>query len=178
MTWLSIPSIKDCKRNDFAMCKETFITSVMTHELLHNIGIYHSSSITDGNIEEYGDFTDPSGSTWDAYPTKLNLPHMMELGWINKNILINPDENIFTLDTMSKKSYFVKSRDVIGLIFMCGTEIFYISYRTKDLYSFDANLSEYDKNRIYIHEYNPKNDENTLLHGILLESENYLINFK
>lgn len=161
MSWITIPAQSECINNR-RKCGNTLITNVMIHELFHNIGLYHSS--TDYNNDdiidnEYGDISDVMGGTDAYYPSKLNFPHLFQLGWINEeNILFDPVSSIdnvssiVTLTPISYKQSSLKDSEFVGIII--NNKIF-ISYKTENSDSFDSNLLDYDS--IYVHKFNGRN---------------------
>ena len=155
MSWITIPAQSDCLINR-RKCGNTLITNVMIHELLHNIGLYHSSTDYDNDDiidSEYGDVSDVMGITDAHYPSKLNFPHLFQLGWINdKNILFDPVSSIATLTSISYKQSSLKDSEFVGIII--NNRIF-ISYKSENSDSFDSNLLDYDS--IYVHKFNGRN---------------------
>lgn len=155
MSWITIPAWSDCLINR-RKCGNTLITNVMIHELFHNIGLYHSSTDYDNDDiidSEYGDISDVMGETDAHYPSKLNFPHLFQLGWINKNnILFDPVNPIIRLTPISYKQSKLKDSEIAGIII---NNTIFISYKTEHTDSFDSNLIDSDS--IYIHKFSGRN---------------------
>lgn len=56
-------------------------TGVCDHELGHNLGMYHASTLT----AEYGDQTDVMGGAYAGNPNTQNAPHKIQMGWVPTN---------------------------------------------------------------------------------------------
>lgn len=122
----------------------SFQLRVLGHEMGHNLGLYHSHSLSCGagtcTASEYGDNWDIMGATSGHY----NAFQKERLGWLNYDILppiITVDaDGIYTIapyasqDTDPKALKILKSTDSNG-----KRTYYYVEYRAK--IGFDSNLS-------------------------------------
>jgi len=151
-TWIMIPQESKCLNFTNRLCHNTIIVSTMIHELFHNLGLYHASTVDD----EYGDVSDVMGGTTDYLPPKLNFPHLYQLGWINiSNVMFNPTTSTVLLRPISHKQSNINKSDIIGVIIDCKCDTIFISYRTIYTDTFDVNLL--NDASIYIHKFSGKN---------------------
>ena len=148
----------------------TMIETIL-HELGHNLGVLHSSTLND----TYGDYSCVMGSCCGArcfsvYPSS-------KFGWSNPipgGKMVSPIAGLWTsyvLPGLLASDYNHISVSIPGL----NNGIFYMSFRTP--FGFDANLMQYLQNKVYVH-YLTIKDENTLQrpfrYAILAQGEKYI----
>lgn len=117
-----------------------YASSVVAHELGHNLGLYHSHSLecgaqawcTPGSPVEYGDNTDTMGN--GPGTPHYNIAQKEILGWATAQAVTTfPTELLIRPLTAGQGTLGAKVQG-------SGSEWFYVSYRQK--VGFDASLSE------------------------------------
>ncbi|GIL58776.1 hypothetical protein Vafri_13770 [Volvox africanus] len=157
---------------------------VTFQELGHNIGLVHSARIVcEGGKcwkDEYGDPTDPMGSTWANDPQKqivcTNAPQSYKAGWsatipgghIRASTDLTPGiPRVFNLPAMSlNKTNMLRiitdeRNPTIGDKSELAQRALFVSYRVRPSVSggYDSGLNEAFNNRVWVHEYNETANE-------------------
>ncbi|GIL97553.1 hypothetical protein Vretimale_3186 [Volvox reticuliferus] len=173
LTWIN-PGISD-DRPDMP---------VIFQELGHNIGLVHSARIVcEGSKcwkDEYGDPTDPMGSTWANNPQKqvvcTNAPQSYKAGWSATipgghlrafSDLTPGAPRVFNLPAMSlNKTNMLRiitdeRNPNIGDKSEQPQRALFVSYRVRQSNpgTYDSGLNEAFNNRVWVHEYNETANE-------------------
>lgn len=131
------------------------------HELGHNLGLHHASAdwSNDGNAhhdsEEYADPSDVMGSGWFPFANKFNAPHLVQLGVLPQNRILDLDTSTctqtVTLVPLSTDPYAPQAgwhTITIPRSAAIGGGIYYIAFRTAT--GFDTGMSLETANRISV----------------------------
>jgi hypothetical protein len=123
------------------------LADVIAHEFGHNLGMGHSSTLTDA----YGDRSDIMGFSGLAL-RQVNAPHQRQTGWLDPG-KFQPVSvgGTYTVSPLELGPYDATSPQVLTLAKPDTGDTYYLSYRQP--IGFDANLSTTYRNGISVHRY-------------------------
>jgi hypothetical protein len=150
---------------------------VYTHELGHNLNMAHAGKDldNDGVMDvEYGDFSDPMGSSRDMH--QFNGPHMHQMGWLNS--FPNAVQTVTASGSYQLAAIGATPNDtlpqVLRIFKPSSNEYYYFSYRQPS--GFDASLSSIYTQGVNVHRYKGEGYSYTYFLQSLSETGSFMDN--
>ena len=151
--------------------------AIVQHELGHNLGLAHASTLS----HEYGDRSDAMGNP-SGYQD-FNAPHKNQLNWVSDSSIIDVTDQNSGLFTLSPIDYpvdkaphpymlrLLNPNSITGPLGILQDSYYYISYRVGE--GVTSNLSTEYKDKIHIHTYRGSGYANTYLIKTLNPGESF-----
>ncbi len=122
---------------------------VYAHEIGHNLGMDHAAIVLDGQLNDFGDGSDPMSMSGGAV-RGLNAPHRHQLGWSSPQVI--SQSGTYDLAPLAEAPGTIPQ--VYSIAKSDTNEWYYVS--TRYAQGYDSHLQPYYLNGLAIHRYTGK----------------------